>query len=192
MSPRRDRRRHESTDPNAGVRRVRARDRRSLRRRPGRVRRDARRLVRVLPMTEPDGTASDRGYSRPRAAVRSTPPTATKHWSHPRSWCRSARPSSATTFVASTISTRCSSSEEIGCRSATRTSRSPPPKEPSKRGLAREDNPVGGWYGLKKGLRGRFANYVPPVMEILELAEVEHNARNNRMRAIASERRTGG
>ncbi len=46
------------------------------------------------------------------------------------------------------------------------------------------DNPVGGWYGLKKGLRGRFGNYVPPVMEILGLAEVEHNARNNRMRAI--------
>jgi hypothetical protein len=46
-----------------------------------------------------------------------------------------------------------------------------------------EDNPVGGWYGLKKGLRGRFANYVPPVMEILGLAEVEHGARNNRMRA---------
>jgi hypothetical protein len=45
------------------------------------------------------------------------------------------------------------------------------------------DNPVGGWYGLKKGLRGRFANYVPPVMEKLGLAEVEHNARNNRMRA---------
>ncbi len=47
-----------------------------------------------------------------------------------------------------------------------------------------EDNPVGGWYGLKKGLRGRFGNYVPPVMEVLGLAEVEHNARNNRMRAI--------
>jgi hypothetical protein len=44
-------------------------------------------------------------------------------------------------------------------------------------------NPVGGWYGLKKGMRGRFANYVPPVMEELGLAEVEHNARNNRMRA---------
>jgi hypothetical protein len=50
---------------------------------------------------------------------------------------------------------------------------------------ARSDqNPVGGWYGLKKGLRGRFANYVPPVMEVLGLAEVEHNARNNRMRAL--------
>jgi hypothetical protein len=46
------------------------------------------------------------------------------------------------------------------------------------------DNPVGGWYGLKKGLRGRFANYVPPVLEALGLAEVEHNARNNRMRAL--------
>jgi hypothetical protein len=45
------------------------------------------------------------------------------------------------------------------------------------------DNPVGGWYGLKKDLRGRFANYVPPVMEILGFAEVEHNAKNNRMRA---------
>lgn len=47
-----------------------------------------------------------------------------------------------------------------------------------------ESNPVGGWYGLKKGLRGRFANYVPPVMEALGLAEVEHNPKNNRMRAI--------
>ena len=44
-------------------------------------------------------------------------------------------------------------------------------------------NPVGGWYGLKKGLRGRFANYVPPVMEALGMAEVEHNPKNNRMRA---------
>ena len=45
------------------------------------------------------------------------------------------------------------------------------------------DNPVGGWYGLKKGLRGRFANYVPPVLERLGLAEVEHKPRGNRMRA---------
>jgi hypothetical protein len=44
-------------------------------------------------------------------------------------------------------------------------------------------NPVQGWYGFKKGLRGRFANYVPPVLEALGLAEVEHNPRNNRMRA---------
>ena len=46
------------------------------------------------------------------------------------------------------------------------------------------DNPVGDWYGLKKGLRGRFAMYVPPLMEALGLAELEHNPRNNRMRAI--------
>jgi hypothetical protein len=44
-------------------------------------------------------------------------------------------------------------------------------------------NPVKGWYGLKKGLRGRFGMYVPPVLEALGLAEVEHNAKNNRMRA---------
>jgi hypothetical protein len=44
-------------------------------------------------------------------------------------------------------------------------------------------NPVKGWYGLKKGLRGRFGMYVPPVLEALGLAEVEHEARNNRMRA---------
>lgn len=46
------------------------------------------------------------------------------------------------------------------------------------------DNPVGGWYGLKKGLRGRFGVYVPPLLEALGLAEVEHNPRNNRMRAL--------
>lgn len=46
------------------------------------------------------------------------------------------------------------------------------------------DNPIGGWYGLKKGLRGRFGLYVPPVLEVLGLAEVEHNPRNNRMRAL--------
>jgi hypothetical protein len=46
------------------------------------------------------------------------------------------------------------------------------------------DNPVGGWYGLKKGLRGRFGMYVPPLLEALGLAELEHNPRNNRMRAV--------
>jgi hypothetical protein len=45
-------------------------------------------------------------------------------------------------------------------------------------------NPVKGWYGLKKGLRGRFGMYVPPVLEALGLAEVEHNPKNNRMRAL--------
>jgi len=45
------------------------------------------------------------------------------------------------------------------------------------------DNPIGGWYGLKKGMRGRFGMYVPPLLEHLGLAEVEHEPRNNRMRA---------
>jgi hypothetical protein len=45
------------------------------------------------------------------------------------------------------------------------------------------ENPIGGWYGLKKGLRGRFGMYIPPLMEALGLAEVEHNPKNNRMRA---------
>jgi hypothetical protein len=45
-------------------------------------------------------------------------------------------------------------------------------------------NPVGGWYGLKKGLRGRFAMYVPPVLALLGLGEVETKPKNNRMRAL--------
>ena len=44
------------------------------------------------------------------------------------------------------------------------------------------ENPLGGWYGLKKGLRGRFGMYMPPLLEALGLAELEHNPRNNRMR----------
>ncbi|MEP7264567.1 MAG: DUF6855 family protein [Bacteroidota bacterium] len=44
-------------------------------------------------------------------------------------------------------------------------------------------NPVGGWYGLKKGLRGRFGMYIPPLMEALGLAEVTHEARGNKMKA---------
>lgn len=46
------------------------------------------------------------------------------------------------------------------------------------------ENPLGGWYGLKKGLRGRFGMYVPPLMEALGLAEVEHKPKGNRMRAL--------
>ena len=60
-----------------------------------------------------------------------------------------------------------------------------PVKEGTVEAWARSaDNPVGGWYGLKKGLRGRFGNYVPPVLEALGLAEVEHKSRGNRMRAL--------
>jgi hypothetical protein len=46
-----------------------------------------------------------------------------------------------------------------------------------------EGNPVGGYYGLRKGYRGRFANYVTPILERLGLAELEHGPRNNRVRA---------
>ncbi|HUN09048.1 MAG TPA: hypothetical protein PLQ56_20750 [Aggregatilineales bacterium] len=62
-------------------------------------------------------------------------------------------------------------------------------QKPAKEGTVEawgrsESNPVGGWYGLKKGLRGRFGMYIPPLMEALGLAEVEHNPKGNRMRAI--------
>lgn len=47
-----------------------------------------------------------------------------------------------------------------------------------------EQNPVGGWYGLKKGFRGRVGMYIPPLMEALRLAEVTHDPKGNKMRAI--------
>jgi len=47
-----------------------------------------------------------------------------------------------------------------------------------------EDNPVGGWYGLRKGYRGRFGMYLPPLLEELGLAELTHEPRNNSMRGI--------
>ncbi len=46
------------------------------------------------------------------------------------------------------------------------------------------DNPVGGWYGLRKGYRGRFGMYLPPLLEALGLAELTHEPKNNRVRAI--------
>jgi hypothetical protein len=46
------------------------------------------------------------------------------------------------------------------------------------------ENPVGGWYGLRKGYRGRFGMYLPPLLEALGLAELTHDARNNKMRAL--------
>ena len=59
-----------------------------------------------------------------------------------------------------------------------------PAKEGTVEGWGRSPkNPVGGWYGLKKGFRGRFGMYLPPLMEELGLVELEHNARGNRIRA---------
>ncbi|MEI8187603.1 MAG: DUF6855 family protein [Candidatus Saccharibacteria bacterium] len=59
-----------------------------------------------------------------------------------------------------------------------------PAKDGTVEAWGRSDkNPIGGWYGLKNGLRGRFGMYMPPLLEELGLAEVEHNPRNNRMRA---------
>ncbi|MEI6216925.1 MAG: DUF6855 family protein [Actinomycetes bacterium] len=47
-----------------------------------------------------------------------------------------------------------------------------------------KSNPVGGWYGLRKGYRGRFGMYLPPLLEELGLAELTHDARNNKMRGL--------
>jgi hypothetical protein len=44
-------------------------------------------------------------------------------------------------------------------------------------------NPVGGWYGLRKGYRGRFGMYLPPLLEQLGLIELTHDPRNNKARA---------
>ena len=59
----------------------------------------------------------------------------------------------------------------------------PAPPETVEAWARSPDNPVGGWYGLKKGLRGRFGVYVPPILETLGLAEIERLPRNSRMRA---------
>jgi hypothetical protein len=60
-----------------------------------------------------------------------------------------------------------------------------PAKEGTVEAWARSaENPLGGWYGLRKGYRGRFGMYVPPLLEALGLAELTNDARNNRMRAL--------
>ena len=62
-------------------------------------------------------------------------------------------------------------------------------QKPAKEGTVEawgrsESNPVGGWYGLKKGFRGRFGMYIPPLMEALGMAEVTHEPKGNKMRAV--------
>jgi hypothetical protein len=60
-----------------------------------------------------------------------------------------------------------------------------PAKEGSVEAWGRsESNPLGGWYGLRKGYRGRVGMYLPPLLEELGMAELEHLPRNNRMRAL--------
>lgn len=60
-----------------------------------------------------------------------------------------------------------------------------PVREGTVEAWGRSDtNPAGGWYGLKKGLRGRFGMYIPPLMEALGMAELTHDAKGNKMRAI--------
>ena len=60
-----------------------------------------------------------------------------------------------------------------------------PAKDGTVEAWARSDaNPLGGWYGLRKGYRGRFGMYVPPLLKTLGLAELTHDARNNTMRAV--------
>ena len=64
-------------------------------------------------------------------------------------------------------------------------------KKPTTPGTVEEfgrasDNPIGGWYGLRKGYRGRFGMYLPPLLEELGLAELTHDPRNNVMRAVTT------
>lgn len=47
------------------------------------------------------------------------------------------------------------------------------------------DNPVGGWYGLRKGYRGRFAAYVTPVLAEQGKVEFEKRGRSIWVRARA-------
>ena len=61
-------------------------------------------------------------------------------------------------------------------------------QKPAKEGTVEDwgrsaKNPVKGWYGLKKGLRGRFGMYLPPLMEKLGLAELTHEPKGNKMKA---------
>ena len=84
------------------------------------------------------------------------------------------RPSN-TTSGPSTTCTPGWSSKATGSNWARPTRRRTPRREPSRRGDGRRDNPVGGWYGLRNGYRGRFGMYLPPLLEALGLAEVTHD-----------------
>ncbi len=74
-------------------------------------------------------------------------------------------------------------SRATGCRSARPTSRSRRRIGTLEAWARDESNPVGGWYGTRKGYRGRFGMYMPPLLEELGLVELTHDARNNSVRA---------
>ena len=100
-----------------------------------------------------------------------------------RWWSRSVPPNSAITFAASKIFTHMLSERGDWMLLGNADEQKEAKPDTVEAWGRSPENPVGGWYGQKKGLRGRFGNYVPPVLEVLGLAEVEHAARNNRMRA---------
>jgi len=72
----------------------------------------------------------------------------------------------------------------LGCYSAAKT-KSRKQRKALEHWARSVDNLIGGWYGLKRNFRGRFAMYIPPLMESLGLVELEHNARDNRIRIKA-------
>jgi hypothetical protein len=47
-----------------------------------------------------------------------------------------------------------------------------------------ENNPAGGRHDLKKGLRGRLGMYISSLMEKLDLTEVTHEVKRDKMRAL--------
>ena len=120
-----------------------------------------------------------------------TPPGSSSYTMHrdegadpPLLVCQVGRPGSHTDSGRSRTCTPGSWRRVTGCRSVPPTRRRHPPTGPSRPGGAPPDNPVGGWYGMRNGYRGRFGMYLPPLLEALGLAEVTHEARNNSMRGI--------
>ena len=136
-------------------------------------------------MTSGSGTKDDPWQLKTRAGlVATTRCTATRPATRPRSSARSARRRSSTT--SSAIDDLAHLAQGAGRLGAARCRRR---AEAGRRGTVEawgrsDGNPVGGWYGLRKGYRGRFGMYLPPLLEALGLAELTHDARNNSIRAL--------
>ncbi len=124
-----------------------------------------------------------RGCSTPRRGSRSTRCIGTMPPTLRPSCAKRARRRSRITSGRSRICTHRLSARVAGPRSALPTSRNRPRTGRSGPWGRSVESPVGGWYGLRKGYRGRFAVYLPPLLEELGLAELTHEPRNNRMRA---------